>query len=241
MEPSLHTYRHLDEELGALHQQLVQMGELVQQQLADALRALVQRDPDLARATIERDECVNRQDVEIDQLCISLLARYQPTARDLRLITTGLKITTDLERIGDLAIDICECALQLMAEPPLLELFDISAMGRIAQRMVREGLEAFVREDPGLAITLCGEDDEVDALDHQLFRILLTYMAERPETISRVTRLLFVAKCLERVADHATNIGEMVVYMVRGKTIRHLDASPLQRAALSTARSLAQA
>jgi len=222
MEAGLHTYRHMDEDLTTLHEQLVQMGELVQRQLTDALRALVERDAELARRTIERDDGVDYKEVEIDDLCIRLLARYQPTARDLRLITTGLKITTDLERIGDLAVNIGECALRLIAEPPLLELFDISAMGRLAQRMVRESLEAFVRADAALAIGLCGQDDEVDALDHQLFRILYTFMAEKPETISRVIQLLFVASCLERVADHATNIAEMVVYLVRGKSIRHL-------------------
>ena len=226
MENNFHTYRHLDQELSALHQQLVEMGELVQNQLADALRALVQRDPELARQTIERDDGVDRKEVEIDNFCIRLLARYQPAARDLRLITTGLKTTTDLERIGDLAVDICECALPLIAEPPVLPLIDIAAMARIAERMVQESLDAFVREDTALAVRLCGDDDEVDALHHQMFRVLLTYMVENPQTISRVIRLLFVAKCLERVADHATNIAEMVVYMVRGKTIRHLAPLP---------------
>jgi len=226
MEASLHAYRHLDHELTALHQQLVQMGRLVQTQLADALRALVQRDPDLARQTIERDDLVDCMEVEIDEFCLRLLARYQPTACDLRLITTGLKITTDLERIGDLAVDICECTLPLIAEPRLLPLIDISSMAFIAERMVQESLEAFVREDTALAVRLCGDDDEVDALQQQLFRVLLTYMVEDPQTISRVIRLLFVAKCLERIADHATNIAEMVVYMVRGKTIRHLAPLP---------------
>jgi phosphate transport system protein len=226
MEACLHTYRPLDRELTTLHQQIVQMGGLVQKQLADALGALVQRDPELARHTIERDDDVDRQEVAIDDFCIRLLVRYQPTARDLRLVTTGLKITTDLERIGDLAVDICDCALPLIAEPPLLPLIDISAMALIAARMVRESLDAFVREDTALAVRLCSDDDEVDALHHQLVRVLLTYMVENPRTVSRVIRLLFVAKCLERIADHATNIAEMIVYMVRGKTIRHLAPPP---------------
>lgn len=226
MEDGLHTYRYLDHELTTLHEQLAQMGELIQKQLADALRALVQRNSELASQTIERDDCVDRKEVEIDEFCIRLLARYQPTARDLRLITTGLKITTDLERIGDLAVDICECALPLISEPPLLPLIDISSMALIAERMVRESLDAFVRQDTPLAMRLCDDDDEVDALQDQLFRVLLTYMVENPQTISRVIRLLFVAKCLERIADHATNIAEMVVYMVRGQTIRHLAPLP---------------
>ena len=226
METGLHTYRHLDEELTTLHQQILQMGTLAEQQVADALRALVQRDNDLVRRTIDADEEINRKDVEIDDLCIRLLARYQPTARDLRLITTGLKITTDLERIGDLAVDICECVLELNAEAPLLPLIDIPAMARIAQHMVRESLDAFVGEDPAQAVSVCRADDEIDGLNNQLFRILLTYMVEDPRTVSRATRLIFVAKCLERIADHATNIAEMVVYMVRGKTIRHLASLP---------------
>jgi len=226
MDTALHTYRHLDEELTALHQQILQMGTLAEQQVADALRALVQRDNDLARHTIDADEEINRKDVEIDDLCIRLLARYQPAARDLRLITTALKITTDLERIGDLAVDICECALELNVEPPLLPFIDIPAMARIAQRMVHESLGAFVAGDPALALSVCRADDEIDGLNDQLFRILLTYMVEDPRTVSRATRLMCVAQCMERIADHATNVAEMVVYMVRGSTIRHLAPLP---------------
>ena len=154
-----------------------------------------------------------------------MLARYQPAARDLRLITTGLKITTDLERMGDLAADICERSLELNEEPPLLPLIDIPAMARIAQRMVRDSLDAFVHEDPELALRVCAGEDEIDALNNQLFRILLTYIAESPKTVSRVIRLTLIAHCLERIAGHAANVAEMVVYMVRGKSIRHLARS----------------
>jgi phosphate transport system protein len=221
-----HTYRQLDEELTALHEQILQMGVLAETQVADALRALVHRDSDVARQTIDRDSSVDRMDVQIDEFCIRLLARYQPAARDLRLITTGLKITTDLERIGDLAVTICECAIELNREPPRLPLIDISAMADIAQRMLRESLDAFVREDTALALRVCRAGDDIDALNNQLFRILLIYMAEDPRTVSRVIRQSFVAHSLERIADHATNIAEMVAYMVQGTNIRHLTSLP---------------
>jgi phosphate transport system protein len=221
-----HTFRHLDEELKALHDQILEMGGLVEKQIADALTALVQRDSALAQQTIERDHTVNRMDVEIDDFCIRLLARYQPAARDLRLITTGLKITTDLERMGDLAESIAKCAGELNAEPPLLPFIDIPRMASLAQHMVREALDAFVREDTALALKVCESDAEIDALHDQLFRILLTYMAENPQTVTRVVRLSLVAKCLERIGDHATNIAEMVVFMVNGKSIRHLAPIP---------------
>jgi len=225
MEPSPHTYRHLDEDLTAVQHKILEMGTLVEEQVAAALSALTERDAKLARQTIARDHTVNRLDTEIDGLCVRILARYQPTARDLRLITTGLKITTDLERMGDLAAEICEWSLELNEEPPLLPLIDIPAIARIAQRMVRESLDAFVHEDPELALRVCAAENEVDALNDQLFRILLTYIAESPKTVSRVVRLTLIAQCLERIADHATNVAEMVVYMVHGKSSRHLAPS----------------
>ena len=226
MEAPPHTFRHLDDELKALRTRVLEMGTLVEKQIADALTALVERDSELAQSTIVADHVVNRMDVEIDDFCIRLLARYQPAARDLRLITTGLKITTDLERMGDLAESIAKCAVELNAEPPLLPFIDIPRMASIAQRMVRETLDAFVRDDTDLALRVCESDDEIDALNDQLFRILLTYMAENPLTVTRVIRLSLVAKCLERIGDHATNIAEMVVFMVKGKSIRHLSATP---------------
>jgi phosphate transport system protein len=164
--------------------------------------------------------------VEIDELCIRLLALHQPAARDLRLITTGLKITTDLERIGDMAENISERALELNQEPQLKPFIDIPQMADIAQRMLRQSLDAFVREDTELALKVCAEDDTIDALTDQLFRELLSYMAEDPQTVTRAARLLFVSKYLERIADHATNIAEMVIFMVKGKSIRHLSRLP---------------
>lgn len=202
------------------------MGGLVEKQIASATEALVQRDDSLARATIERDHTVNRLDVEIDELCLRLLALHQPAARDLRLITTALKITTDMERIGDMAVNICERALELNQEPPLKPFIDIPRMVEIALGMLRECLNAFVNEDVDLALKVCRDDDQIDSITHQVFRELLSYMVEDPHTITRGIRLMFVAKYIERIADHATNIAEMVVFMVRGKSIRHLDIVP---------------
>ncbi|GIW44866.1 MAG: phosphate transport system regulatory protein PhoU [Candidatus Binatia bacterium] len=226
MERRTHTDRHFDEELRQLHQKLLEMGGLVEKQIANATEALVQRDDALARQTIERDHTVNRLDVEIDELCLRLLALHQPAARDLRLITTALKITTDMERIGDMAVNICERALELNQEPPLKPFIDIPRMVDIALDMLRECLNAFVNEDVDLALKVCRDDDQIDSITHQVFRELLSYMVEDPHTITRGIRLMFVAKYIERIADHATNIAEMVVFMVRGKSIRHLDIVP---------------
>jgi phosphate transport system protein len=202
------------------------MGGLVEDQIQKAVKSLVDRDSELAAVIIERDHEVNRLDVEIDELCIKLLALHQPAGRDLRFITTGLKITTDLERIGDMAVNICERALELNQEPQLKPYIDIPRMARIAQRMIRESLDAFVREDTELALKVCKNDDEVDQLNAQIFRETLTFMLENAQTISRATKISSVSKYLERIADHATNIAEMVIFMVKGKSIRHVKILP---------------
>jgi phosphate transport system protein len=221
-----HIDRHYDEELRELRHRILEMGGLVEKQIADAMRSLVNRDTSTARLIIDRDKAVNRMDVEIDELCLRLLALRQPTARDLRLITTALKITTDLERAGDIAENICERAIELVTEPQLKPLIDLPRMAAIAQGMLRDSLDAFVREDVELALKVCHDDDEVDILNDQLFRELISFMIEDPHTITRALRLTIVAKYIERVADHATNIAEMVIFMVKGKSIRHLDHPP---------------
>jgi phosphate transport system protein len=221
-----HTDRYYEAELKGLHVKILEMGGLVEKQIADAVAALVNRDDDLARLIIERDHTVNRMDVEIDDLCIRLLALHQPAAGDLRLITTGLKITTDLERIGDMAVNMCERILELNQEPQLKPLIDLPRMAEVAQHMLHESLDSFVREDVELALAVCREDDVIDDLNSQLFRELLSYMAENPQTTGRGIRLLFIGKYLERIGDHATNIAEMVVFMVRGKSIRHMGQVP---------------
>jgi phosphate transport system protein len=226
MATRAHIDRHYDEELQELRHLVLEMGGFVEKQVADAMRSLVDRDEEFARLVIERDKTVNRMDVQIDDICLRLLALHQPTARDLRLITTALKITTDLERSGDMAENIAERAIELSREPQLKPLIDLPRMAAIAQGMLRQALDAFVREDPDLALLVCHQDDAVDALTDQLLRELLTFMMEDPHTISRALRLIFISKYIERLADHATNIAEMVIFMVKGKSIRHLDHPP---------------
>jgi phosphate transport system protein len=221
-----HIDRQYEEELSDLRRRILEMGGLVERQIADAVKALVGKDAALAEATIRKDHAVNRLDVEIDELCIRLLALRQPAASDLRVITTALKITTDLERIGDRAASIAERALELLGEPQLKPYVDIPRMAEIASEMLRGSLDAFVRNDVELALEVCRKDDAVDKLNDQIFRELLSFMIEQPATITRAMRVLFVSKYLERIADHATNIAEMVIFMVKGKSIRHIDELP---------------
>ena len=213
--------RHFDEQLGDLKQKILRMGALVEEQIRQAMKALVERDETLARQVIDNDRKVNTLDVEVDEACLQLLARYQPAARDLRFITTAMKISTDLERMSDLAENICERAIELNEEPQLKPYIDMPAMANKTLKMVWESLDAFVRGDSVLARKVLDEDDEVDDLNEQLFRELLSYMIEKPQTISRAIRLSFISKYIERIADHATNIAELVVYLVEGKIIRH--------------------
>ena len=214
-------HRHFDDELKDLNAKLLRMGGLVEDQIQGALRALVERDSDLAREIIENDHRVNTLDVEVDEDCLRLLALQQPAARDLRFITTAMKISTELERMSDLAENICERALELNEEPQLKPYIDIPRMATWALQMVREALDAFVGSDVPLARKVCADDDFVDDLTEQLFRELLSFMLEDPQTTSRAIRITFIAKYLERIADHATNVAELVVYMVEGKIIRH--------------------
>jgi len=202
------------------------MGGLVEDQIGQSINALVSRDAALAEAIIDRDHEVNRMDVEVDDLSVRLLALYQPAAKDLRFITTALKITTDLERIGDMAVNICERALELMREAPLKPYIDIPRMAEIARRMIHESLDAFVREDTGLALKVCEDDEEVDDLNSQVCRETVSFMIEDPRTINRAMKICAISKYLERIADHATNIAEMVVFLVKGKSIRHVKEVP---------------
>ena len=198
----------------------------MEDQIQKAVKSLVDRDSALAETIIQRDHEVNRLDVDIDDLCIRLLALHQPAARDLRFITTALKITTDLERIGDMAVNICERALELNREPQLKPYIDIPRMAQISQRMIRESLDAFVREDTDLALKVCKDDQQVDDLNSQIFREVISFMIGDPQTINRAMKISSISKYLERIADHATNIAEMVIFMVKGKSIRHLKEIP---------------
>jgi phosphate transport system protein len=217
--------RHFDEELDLLKEQILRMGGLVEQQLRDAMAALVERDTDLAQAVITNDRQVNSMDVEVDENCIRLLALQQPTARDLRFVTTAMKISTELERMSDLAENIAERAIELNEEPQLKPYIDLPRMANWTMRMVKESLDAFVGYDAVLARKVIADDDFVDDLTEQLFRELLSFMLENPKTITRAIRLTFIGKYVERIADHATNIAELVVYMVEGKIIRHATPS----------------
>jgi phosphate transport system protein len=214
--------RHFDEELSDLKTKLLRMAGQVEDQIDQALTALVTRDSALAHQVIERDHLVNSLDLEIDEESIRLLALHQPAARDLRLVTTAMKIATELERISDLAENVCERAIELNEEPQLKPYIDIPMMGNMARMMVKQSIDAFVKDDAMLARKVLTDDDFVDDLMEQLFRELLSFMLEDTRTISRAIRLSFIAKYLERMADHATNIAELVVYLVEGKNIRHI-------------------
>ena len=213
--------RHFHEELEALKQTLLAMGGLVEDQIRRVMRALIERDDALAQEVIERDQQVNAYDVEVDETCVSLLALHQPAAGDLRFITTAMKIVTDLERMGDQAVNIAQRVLELNREPQLKPYIDLPRMAENAQLMVKQSLDAFVARDTELARKVCAEDAEVDALKEQIFRELLTFMMEDARTIPRAIRLILISRFLERLADHATNIAEMVIYLVDAKMVRH--------------------
>ena len=216
--------RHLDGELNDLKRKLLLMGGSVESQLQEVLQALTERNSDLAIHVVENDLPINQLDVEIDEACLSLLALNHPTAGDLRFITTTMKISTELERMSDLAENIAERAIELNNEPQLKPYIDIPRMAGWTSRMVKECLDAFVNRDVNLARKVCRDDAFVDNLTEQLFRELVSFMLEDPRTITRAVRLTFIGKYYERIADHATNVAELVVYLVEGKIIRHMAA-----------------
>jgi phosphate transport system protein len=215
------TERPFDEELKVLKEKLLEMASRAEEQIATAVRGLKDREEDLACQVLEREEAINLLDIEIDGMGLRLLALRQPLATDLRFITSAMKISSDLERIGDLAVNIAERTLDLLKKPQLKPLLDIPRMAQMAQDMVRDALNAFVDYDDRLARDVCERDDLVDQLNNQVFRELLTYMMQDRRTIARAVDLILVGRHLERIADHATNIAEDVIYMVRGKTIKH--------------------
>ena len=216
-----HTNSAYEAELDQLRDKILLMGGYVEEAIAQAMEALRDRDADKARKVISRDKLINTLELEIDELCVELLALRQPACSDLRLIITGLKISTDLERMGDLVVNLCERVIELSREPLLKPLIDLPHMANIAMGMVREALDAYVKNDAEAARAVCKRDDEVDSLDSQIVRELLTYMMEKPGTITRGLGLIMVTRYLERIADHATNISEMVIFLVKGKDVRH--------------------
>jgi len=216
-----HMSSQFDTELQAIRVRLLEMGGKVELMIANSIKSLVDRDSAGAERVIVSDAEVNAMEMEIDQMCLLILARRQPTARDLRFVTLALKIVTDLERIGDQCASIAEHALELNREAQLKPYIDLPRIAEAATNAVKEALDAFVRGDAETAARVCREDRIVDELNEQLQRELLTFMMEDAATIERALRITSISKFLERIADHATNIAEMVIFMVDGRDIRH--------------------
>jgi len=213
----------IEKELRHLKELLIKMSVFVESSIKDAVNSLVERDDELAQKVIDGDHTINFLDVQIDEECIRILACTQPMAQDLRFITTAMKITTDLERIADNAVNIAERALELNKEPILKPYIDIPRMSRIAQRMVVDTINAYITKDNALAKDVIMRDDEMDELNEGIWEELMEIMMKDPSTISRAVKITYVSKYLERIADHATNIAEDVIYMAKGKIIRHMD------------------
>jgi len=213
--------RHFDQDLQALKEEILEMGGRAEAIIQKSVEALKRRDRRLAEEVFTDDRAIDRLEIDVDERCVSLLALRQPMAVDLRFITAALKIGNDLERVGDHAVNIAQSAQRLADEPPLKPLVDIPRMAELAASMLREALDAFVRRDGATARTLVRRDDEVDNLNRQVFRELLTYMIEDPHTITRAMELILVARNLERVADLATNVAEEVVFITEARIIKH--------------------
>lgn len=218
-----HYNKYFDQELQDLKELVLKLGGMVEEQVSNAIISLTDRNVELAKETIKLDHLINKLEVEIDERCIDILALRQPMGPDLRFVTTAIKIIDNLERMGDMAVNICERVIDIAAEPRLKAYLDIPRMADIAKQMLKGCLDAFVTRNTALAQKVRLDDDMVDALMSQIFRELLSYMVEDPHTISRATRIMFIAKYIERIADHATNIAEMVIYMVEGRIVRHTD------------------
>ena len=213
--------RHFDEELKSLKERLLIMAGMAERSVGKSVKALVDRDPKMADAVIREDAVINQLEVEIEEMCLNLMTRYQPEAKDLRTVAMVFKIVNDLERVGDQGVNISERTLDLLKEPILKPLIDIPKMAVLAQEMLKDALDAFVNHDAELAREVCRRDDEVDHLNDQVYHELLVYMTQDPKTITRAIDLILIGRHLERVADHATNIAEDVYYLVKGAAIKH--------------------
>ena len=212
---------HFQEELQQLKTRLLEMGGLAEDRVRSVVQALVERDAAVVERVLAGDTPINSLHIEIDSRCFKLLALHQPMAVDLRAIVSAVKINTDLERVGDLAINIAEAVKRCMRHSPVKELIDIPRMADIAQRMLRDALDAYVRRDVALAHAVLDEDDALDALKTQVFRELLTFMLRDPTTIEPALDLILISRHLERIGDHATNIAEDVIFMVSARDVRH--------------------
>jgi phosphate transport system protein len=213
--------RHFQEELEHVKARLLEMGGLAEERVRESVRSLTTRDHGLIEKVLTGDAPINQLHIEIDDRCFKLLALHQPMAVDLRFIVAALKINTDLERVGDLAVNIAEAAQRYLQHPPVKELIDIPRMADIAQRMLRDALDAYVHRDALLAQRVLDEDDELDALKTLVFRDLLAYMLHTPATIEPALDLILVSRHLERIGDHATNVAEDVIFMVSARDVRH--------------------
>ena len=213
--------RHFQEELEALQARLLEMGGLAEERVRAAIHGLVTRDSTIVEKVLRGDEPINELHIEIDNRCFTLLALHQPMATDLRAIVSAVKINTDLERVGDLAVNIAEAATRYAMHPPVKRLIDIPRMGDIAQAMLHDALDSFVRRDTRLAQQVLDQDDVLDALKTQVFRELLTYMLHDPTTVEPALDLILISRHLERIGDHATNIAEDVIFMVSARDVRH--------------------
>lgn len=213
--------RHFDEELRVLKEKLIKMSSIAEEMIAKSINALKERKGELINEVLEQEKTVNEMQMEIDDFAFKLIALHQPAASDLRFIISAIKINSDLERIGDLAVNIVERVQDLLKEPPLKPLIDLPQMAVIAQNMVKDSIGAFIERNADLAREVCRRDDQVDSLNGQIFAELYAYMIKDSASINRAIDLLLVARHLERIADHATNIGEDVFYIVKGLDIRH--------------------
>lgn len=213
--------RHFQDELDELKGRLLEMGGLAEDRLRLAVRGLVERDGQLVDKVLTGDAAINQLHIDIDDRCFKLLALHQPMAVDLRAIVAAVKINTDLERVGDLAVNISEAVRRYLQHPPVKELIDIPRMAELAQDMLRDALDAFVRRDLTLAQQVLAQDDALDALKTAVFRELLGYMLRDSTTIEPALDLILISRHLERIGDHATNVAEDVIFMVSAKDVRH--------------------
>lgn len=218
--------RHFDQDLQQLKERILYMGSLAETMIHIAIKALVDRKRELGKDVFRQEEEVNRLHIEVDDRCLKMIALHAPAASDLRFITAAMKINSDLERIGDQAVNIAQTTEYLLEEPPLKPLIDVPRMGQIASEMLKDALDSFVNRDENLARSVLVRDDQVDELKEQVFRELLTYMISDPSTIKRAIDLILISRNLERIADHATNIAEDVVFVIVGKDIRHRAGLP---------------
>jgi phosphate transport system protein len=218
--------RHFEEELESLQARLLEMGGLAEERVRAAVQGLVKRDTTAINATLRGDEPINQLHIEVDNRCFRLLALHQPMATHLRAIVAAVKINSDLERVGDLAVNIAEAGTRCLNHPPVKQLIDIPKMGEIAQSMLRDALDSYVKRDTVLARSVLNCDDELDALKTQVFRDLLQFMLKDPTVVEPALDLILVSRHLERIGDHATNIAEDVIFMVSAEDVRHHPPSP---------------